>query len=219
MAALAPPPAAPRRRVQPLLWRLQSLLASYVPLLLMAILAGFTWWLIKSTPLPDEPREKAPVTHVPDYQMSGFELERFGADGRLLAKVRGQALRHYPDNDTVEIDHPELRAYGAKGELLLATALRGVGNGDGSELQLMGEVKVRRYPQGDEQARADLQLEGPFVHALVQTQHLRSHLPVRVSNLGGEIQAQSFDYDHLAGTLRFGGPGRAQFAAPARRQP
>ena len=43
MAALAPPPTGPRRRVQPLLWRLQSFLASYVPLLLTAALAGLTW--------------------------------------------------------------------------------------------------------------------------------------------------------------------------------
>ena len=55
MAALAPPPTGPRRRAQPLMARLQSLLASYVPLLLMALLAAFTWWLIKNTPQLEAP--------------------------------------------------------------------------------------------------------------------------------------------------------------------
>ena len=107
MAALAPPPTSPRRRVQPLLWRLQSMLASYVPLLLMAMLAGFTWWLIKNTPQLETPREKAAPKHEPDYRMNGFEVERFSSDGRLTGRIIGTEMRHYPDNDTLEIDAPQ----------------------------------------------------------------------------------------------------------------
>lgn len=220
MAALAPPPTAPRRRVQPLLWRLQSLAASYVPLLLMAALAGFTWWLIKNTPQLEAPREKAAPRHEPDYQMQGFELERFGPDGKLVGRVLGRELRHYPDTDTLEIDAPELRAYGQQGELLVAEARRAVSNGDGSEVQMMGEVKLRRYPGGDAAGKPDMELYGEFLHAFVQQQKMRSHLPTRVVNMGGEMQLQRFEYDNLSGQLRFSGGGRAQFKArpaPARR--
>jgi|GEM_PF-373465 len=217
MAALAPPPVGPRRRVQPLLWRLQSFLASYVPLLLMAALAGFTWWLIKSTPQLEAPREKVAPRHVPDYRMQGFELERFSSDGRLLARILGRELRHYPDNDTVEIDVPELRAYGEKGELLVAQAKRAVSNGDGSEVQLLGDVKLHRYPNGDPAADADLALYGEFLHAFVPEQKMRSHLPARVVGLGGEMQVRSFEYNHLTGLLTFTGGGKAQFNAQPRR--
>ncbi|SEL76493.1 lipopolysaccharide export system protein LptC [Roseateles sp. YR242] len=216
-AALAPPPTGPRRRVQPLLWRLQSFLASYVPLLLMAALAGFTWWLIKSTPQMETPREKAPVRHEPDYRMQGFELERFSSDGRLLARILGHELRHYPDNDTVEIDVPELRAYGEKGELLIAQARRAISNGDGSEIQLLGDVKLHRYPNGDPASAPDLELYGEFLHAFVPDQKMRSHLPARVVGLGGEMQVRSFEYNNLTGLLSFSGGGKAQFNAQPRR--
>lgn len=217
MAALAPPPTGPRRRVQPLLWRLQSFLASYVPLLLMAALAGLTWWLIKSTPQLEAPREKVAPRHVPDYRMQGFELERFSSDGRLLARILGQELRHYPDNDTVEIDLPELRAYGERGELLIAQAKRALSNGDGSEVQLMGDVKLHRYPNGDPASATDLELYGEFLHAFVPEQKMRSHLPARVIGLGGEMQVRSFEYSNLTGRLTFTGGGKAQFSAQPRR--
>lgn len=217
MAVLAPPPTGPRRRVQPLLWRLQSFLASYVPLLLMAALAGLTWWLIKSTPQLEAPREKAAPRHVPDYRMQGFELERFSSDGRLVARILGQELRHYPDNDTVEIDQPELRAYGEKGELLIAQAKRALSNGDGSEVQLMGDVKLHRYPSGDPASATDLELYGEFLHAFVPEQKMRSHLPARVVGMGGEMQVRSFEYNNLTGLLSFTGGGKAQFSAQPRR--
>ncbi len=213
MAALAPPPTSPRRRVQPLLWRLQSMLASYVPLLLMAMLAGFTWWLIKNTPQLEAPREKAAPKHEPDYRMNGFEVERFSSDGRLTGRIIGTEMRHYPDNDTLEIDAPQLRAYGKQGELLVADAQRGLSNGDGSEVQLLGDVKVKRYPDGDPSQPPDLELYGEFLHAFVPQQQIRSHLPARVVGMGGEMQVKSFVYDQLTGRLSFSGGGRATFAA------
>lgn len=217
MATLAPAPAAPQRRVQSLLWRLQSMLASYVPLLLMAMLAGFTWWLIKSTPQPETPRERSAPRHEPDYRMQGFVLERFTSDGRLLARVHGRELRHYPDNDTVEIDAPELRAYGVKGELLIAESARALANGDGSEVQMLGDVKMRRHPSGDPAKATDLELYGEFLHAFVPEQKMRSHLPTRVLGLGGEMQVRGFDYDNLTGRLSFSGGGRATFSATPSR--
>jgi len=213
MAALAPPPAAPRRRAQPLLWRLQSVLANYVPLLLMAMLAGFTWWLIKNTPQLEAPRERAVPKHEPDYRMNGFEVERFSSDGRLTGRVIGTEMRHYPDNDTLEIDSPQLRAYGKQGELLVADAQRGLSNGDGSEVQLLGDVKVKRYPGGDPAEAPDLELYGEFLHAFVLQQQIRSHLPARVVGMGGEIQVKSFVYDQVSGRLNFSGGGRATFSA------
>ena len=33
--------------VQPLIWRIQAMLAAYLPLVLMAVLASGTWWLVK----------------------------------------------------------------------------------------------------------------------------------------------------------------------------
>ena len=79
MSATLPAPPARRSKPRPWLWRAQGLLSNYLPLVLMALLASGTWWLVKNTPLLDAPGELAPPRHVSDYRMNNFELQRIGA--------------------------------------------------------------------------------------------------------------------------------------------
>mgnify|MGYP003525128348 CR=1 FL=1 len=104
------PPPRPR---QPFWWHLGQFISAYLPLILMALLALATWWLVRNTPRPDEPREAAPLRHEPDYTMQGFTLQRFAADGALRVQVQGAQMRHYPDTDTLEIDEPMIRSTAA----------------------------------------------------------------------------------------------------------
>ena len=224
-ARLAPPLAATRpRTARSWLWPLQTLLANYLPLLLMALLAIGSWWLLKNTPKQEGVDVLAPAKHEPDYQMQNFELQRIGADGLLRVRIEGRALRHYPDTDTLEIDGISLRSYGADGGLLLATANRAISNSDGSEVQLLGGVHVQRFDpavkgptKGPAKSTANgapkLEVRGEFLHAFTNTEILRSHLPVQINYAGGELKAQSFEYQYLTSRLSFGGRTQARFTA------
>lgn len=131
--------------------------------------------------------EPVPPRHIPDYRMEGFELQRFDAQGQQRFRVEGSEMRHYPDTDTIEIDQVRLRALGRDGSLTLATARRAVGNGDGSELQLQGDVSVERYevlPGGELSASPRLRMDGDFLHAFLDRELLRSHLPMRLRYAG-----------------------------------
>ncbi|WP_083748773.1 LPS export ABC transporter periplasmic protein LptC [Pelomonas sp. KK5] len=229
---LAPPPAAARARVPvPWLWRLQSLLSAYLPLLLMAALAGGTWWLVKNTPSAEDQAEAPPPRHEPDYRMNDFSLERVGANGLLRGRIEGRELRHYPDTDTLEIDEVRLRAIGTDGSLTLATARRGVSNSDGSDMQLYGDVLVQRFlvdASGAPLPTPQLVVRGEFLQALSNSEQLRSHLPVTIDYGGAHLQAQTFLYDHLHALLNYSGRTTGRFdvgpngrvlspAAPARK--
>ena len=216
-APLAPPPAPARRReAPPLLWRLQDLVGTYLPLLILALLAGFTWWLVKSTPLPDDADERRVLRHEPDYQMQGFELQRFKADGTLALQVRGREMRHYPDTDTLEIDGIELRAMGKDGTLTTAQAHQALSNADASEIRLQGDVQVRRYALAQaEQQPAQLEISGEFLQLNPLLEQMRSHLPVTLQAGQGRFSVQSFEYDNLSGQLQFHGRSNASY--PPRR--
>lgn len=216
MATLAPPQATTRSRpAVPWIWRLQSLLSAYLPLLLMAALAGGTWWLVKNTPAADEVVELPPPRHDPDYRMHNFSLERIGKDGRLRGRVEGNELRHYPDTDTMEIDSVRLRAISEDGSITLATAHRGVTNGDGSDMQLYGDVVVQRFAvdtTGEPLPTPELVVRGEYLQALSDAAQLRSHLPVMIDYGGGaQLQAQTFLYDHLHGTVSYSGRTTGRF--------
>ena len=202
--------AAPRL---PTPWhvRLRDALSSYLPLLLMALLALSTWWLVKNTPRAEAPPEAATLRKEPDYTMNQFALQRFGADGRLKLRVDGERMRHFPDTDRIEIDAARLQAWAPDGRVTRADARRALSNGDGSEVQLLGGATVTSSgPVGE-----PIEFRGEFLHAFLATERLSSHLPVQVLRGGSDLRAGGFDYDHLTGKLDLLGPVRMVFP-PAR---
>lgn len=207
--SLGPPAAPPGQRRHRLPWsvRLRDTLSAYLPLLLMLALALATWWLVKHTPVPAPPPAERPVRTEPDYEMRQFALERFDADGRLVLRIEGERMRHFPATDRVEIDQAQIRAVAADGRVTLATAARALGNGDGSELQLLGGAEVSSVDADG----APLWMRSEFLHAFLVTERVRTHLPVKVRAGGSEIDAAGLEYDHAQRRLDLKGPMRGVF--------
>jgi len=116
----------------------------YLPILVMGVLALGTYWLVRSTPVLEAAASERTRGHEPDYYMEGFSVKTFDSAGRLRSDVQGRIARHYPDTQWMEIDDIRIRSYDAKGRLTTATALKGLANEDGSEVQLMGNALVVR---------------------------------------------------------------------------
>ena len=206
--------AQARRPALPWPARVVETLSAYLPVLLMGLLALGSWWLVKSTPLPEGPRTAAPPRHEADYTMHAFSVQRFTSEGRLRAQIEGETLHHYPDTDTMEIDHPRVAGYSPDGSLTLATAQRAISNSDASEVQLLGDARVTRSATPTDEG---LGFRGEFLHAFLKTEQLRSHLPVTVTRGGTVISADSLSYDHLQRTVSMKGRVRASFATPPAR--
>jgi len=192
--------------------RLFDLVSAYLPLVMMAVLAAGTWWLVRNAPTFEAPRAAAPARHEPDYVMTGFVVQRFGADGTLRTQIEGETLRHYPDDDTLEIDAARIRAIGENGTVTTATARRALANGDGSEVQLLGDARVNRPASGKEEA---VEFRSEFLHAFRNVEQVRSHLPVVMTQGTNVVRASSMNYDNLSRQVEF--TGRASAVLPPRR--
>jgi lipopolysaccharide export system protein LptC len=201
---------------QPWRWRVLEFFSAYLPLLLMALLALGTWWLVKNTPVVDRDRAAAPLRHEPDYEMRNFSVQRFGALGPLKAQIDGDALRHYPDTDTVEIDNVRLRAIGADGRITYASARRGIANGAGTEVQLLGGAQVVSEATPTTPA---LDFRGEFLHAFLDTERVKSHLPVTVTRGDTQVYAEGMEYSHLDRLIQFSGRMRASFLPKSNKDP
>jgi len=193
-------------------WRVLDTASAYLQLLLMAALAMGTWWLVKNTPLLEDGRVVAPLRHEPDYTMNQFMVQRFAASGAMKVQIEGDVLRHYPDTDTIEIDNPRIRAFGEDGRITNATARTAIANRDGSEVQLSGGAHVVR--EATDKVAA-IEFRGEFLHCFQNTERIRSHLPVVVTQGATEVRADSMAYDNLAGVLDLKGHLRAVLTPPA----
>jgi lipopolysaccharide export system protein LptC len=206
---LGPAPPAPAARIVRTVWWRAALdaVSAYLPLLLMALLALGTWWLVENTPLFVDRPEKAPLRHQPDYTMTRFLVQRFAADGVMRAQIEGDLMRHYPDTETIEIDNPRIRSIGAAdGRVTLATARTALSNRDGSEVQLSGAAHITRAATAKDAA---IEFRSDFLHYFQATEQVRSHLPVVVTQGATEIQADSMLYDNLARSVDLKGRIRA----------
>jgi lipopolysaccharide export system protein LptC len=214
--SLAPAPDAGRDRAIAVPWTVRVLdtASAYLPLLLMALLALGTWWLVKNTPLFGGERATVPLRHEPDYTMSQFMVQRFAPDGAMRVQIEGDVMRHYPDTDTLEIDNPRIRALAPDGRVTLATARSALSNGDGSEVQLSGGAHVVR--EAGEKGEA-IEFRGEFLHCFVNMERVRSHLPVAMKQGRTEVSADTFNYDNLTRAVDFKGTVRAVFAVPTRK--
>jgi len=190
-------------------------LAVYFPIVLMALMAMSTYWLVRNNAVMGEVVPEAAPRHVPDYFMRDFSVRVFGANGKLKNEIMGAEGRHYPDTDTLEIDHPLIRAFAPDGRMTLSQAERGVINADGSEAQLFNKAQVIREalqtPQGVTVPR--MELRGDFLHVFADTENVRSHLPVEMLRGNGDrFTADSFAYDNLGRVLELKGRARGTLA-------
>ncbi len=195
--------------------RLRDTLVAFLPLLVMALLALASWWLVKNSPRPPGAAEDRPERTEPDYTMTQFALERFDAAGRLKLRIEGARMNHFPATDRIEIDDAQIRAVAADGRVTLARARQALASGDGSEVQLRGGAEVTSV----DTLGVPLVMRGEFLHAFLVQERVKSHLPVLVRLGSSEMKAAGLDYDHGARRLELTGPLRAQLAPRANAAP
>jgi len=95
----------------------------------------------------------------------------------------------------------------------LATARRALANGDGSEVQLLGDARINRPATGKDEA---VEFRSEFLHAFRNVEQVRSHLPVVMTQGTDIIHAASMNYDNLARLVEFKGRASASFAPKKR---
>jgi lipopolysaccharide export system protein LptC len=169
----------------------------YLPIILMGVLALATYWLARTTPgASSGPGQTSAVRHDADYFLRNFSVKSFERTGRLKSVIQGTEARHYPDTDTLEIENPRMRSFGLKGEVTVATAKRAISNGDGSQVQLIGDAVVtREIPSKPDAPR--LQVRGEFLHVFGNDERVKSDQPVTLMRGDDVFHADSMDYTNL----------------------
>jgi len=205
----APPPV-------PIGLRVRDALTTYLPLLLMVLLALGSWWLVKNAPQPIVPRVVEALRSEPDYTMGNFSVQRFARDGSLKVRVEGRQMRHFPDTGRIEVDDVTIRSFAPDGRVTQATARQAVSNGDVSEVELTGGARVHTVtPAGQ-----PVDVESEYLQAFIKTEQLRTHLPVRIRYGQNEMRSKGLSFDNLAQRLDLQGPMRGTFPprAPGARR-
>lgn len=190
----------------------------YLPLMVMGTLALGTYWLVRSTPVPEVAQAERVRGHEPDYFMHGFSIKTYDATGRMRSEVQGDVARHYPDTKWIEIDSIRIRSFDAQGRLTTASALRGLTNDSGSEVQLMGKAVVVREANKAVIGKATPRMEyrGEFLHAFMDTEMVKSHQPVELTRGKDRFTADAMEFDNVDQVMQLRGRVRGTLVPDSR---
>ncbi len=178
----------------------------YLPLMVMGTLALGTYWLVRSTPVPEAAQAERVRGHEPDYFMQGFSIKTYDASGRMRSEVQGDVARHYPDTQWIEIDSIRIRSFDAQGRLTTASALRGLTTDSGSEVQLIGKaVVVREADKADGKTQPRMEYRGEFLHAFMDTEVVKSHKPVELTRGNDRFTADALEFDNVDQVIQLRG--------------
>lgn len=189
-------------------------LSIYLPIVLMGLFALATFWLIRSAPAAIETAPGKPVRHEADYFMRNFSIKAFDVHGKLKNEVFGAEARHYPDTDALEIDTVRMRAIGDNGLPTVATAHRAVSDATGDDVQLFGDVQVRRQqaPGKSGTARADAEYRSEYLHVQSDLGKATTHLPVVISQGQDRFSGDAMAYDDNSSVIELTGRVRGVLA-------
>ncbi|OYV36886.1 MAG: LPS export ABC transporter periplasmic protein LptC [Thiomonas sp. 20-64-5] len=194
-------------------------LSAWTPVLLLAIAAAFSWWVAQVVMQAEQHSKLSPAqSALPDYLLHDFSTASYNAQGQLTAVLRGAQMVHLPATDTFDITGPQLHAVNPQGLVTTATALRGLSNKDGSNVQLLGNAVVERSGTANQ---PPLVVRSDFLNIFPNQQIVQSNRPTVVQQGQTRFSGNSLQFNGVDGTAALQGRVQAVIVpagpAPAAR--
>lgn len=177
--------------------------ATLLPLALLTLLAGATFWLERATKV-DDGSMSGKTRHDPDFVIDKFTTRRFNIDGGLQHSLTAQKMMHYADDDTTEVALPALTYFAHLPPTQLNARQAWVSK-DGKEVRLFNDVRMVRAATRDQE---ELVVTGSELSIFPDDEIARTDKPITIANGRSLLHGKGLDADNR--TRIFTLLGRAQ---------
>lgn len=185
----------------------------YLPVVLMAALALLTWAIVQRPADAPASPNRALTAGEADTIVHGFTLWRHDAQGRLVARLRGQTLLHFPAEGLTEVHQAQLEQTRAEtGWRHAAQAARLRVDDARRHHTFEGDARYERTPLPGRPGTR-LSLQGQRFTWDSEAGLLESDTPVRWMRDQDVLTASRMRYDERLGLADFTGQVRATLAA------
>jgi lipopolysaccharide export system protein LptC len=200
--------------------RLLDRLTIYLPLILFALLALSSWWLVRSMPelLPQGIDKQ--LRQDPDYRLDQFTVKSFDASGRMVREVTGASATHFPATQALHIQDIRLFAENDEGVQIRAQAQQGISTETDQRFTLQGQARVTRTvaeARTTQRSALPMSLQGERLTVWTDEERLVSELPVELRRGQEVITAQTLNFDTRSGQYEL--QGRVRAVLPPRQTP
>lgn len=173
------------------------------PIILIVLLALFTFWVDKAVRQPTKGQEKDPQSN-PDYVMEDFSAYSVNHISGAHQKLFAEKMLHYVVNETTYLEQPRLINSKPGTPEMRVRADRANMSGD-EDIYLNGNVKVVRYGEGGEETT----MVTSSLHIIPDNDIAKTNDPVTIIQDNTIINAVGMEIDngaqiiHLLSEVKF----------------
>lgn len=168
------------------------------PLALLIGLALMSLWLEYAVRGGDQDT-RSTMRHDPDFIIENFTTTDIGEQGRPRATLSAKRMVHYPDDETSELEQPHLVHLSPERPPLHITADRGLVAGTGQEVELFGNVIVRRLATAE---HAELKVETSYLQVFPDERIARTPKEVLVTEGASRLKGVGMEVNSSTGHLK-----------------
>lgn len=192
---------------------LSDRLALAFPVFVVVLLTALSFWLdaVVQTARPQD----TVARHDPDLIVDNFIASQTGPKGQLLHTLRARRMTHYLDDDTSQLDGPNLVHFTENGLQVTARADRAQLSGGGEDIQMSGNVQLTRAAVGDQ---SELVLLTEALLVTPDKNFARTDAPVVIRNATSRTDAVGLEFDYNTRQLELLRNVRTTWQSPAARR-
>ena len=176
-------------------------LIAWSPVLLLGALAALTWWL-NAQVRPATPAFDGTTRHDPDLYIENFKASSLDAAGRVRQALSARAAKHFPDDDTTELENPVITLSEPNKPKLNVTSEHASITGDQNNAYFSGKVRAVREATAEDARNGPLVMQSEYLHVLPKEDKIVTDKPVTISDARGIINATGMEVDNKARSIK-----------------
>ncbi len=180
---------------------------SWLPLMLVALLAALTTWLGRLAELPVQTRP-ASVSQEPDYVVERFQATAYDPQGHPRYRLAAESMQHHANETGTRLERPAFTYDHPDQPPLHARAERGTVSADGEHIQLRDAVRVEQVGQA---ARPPIVLSTARLDIRPEARTLATDAPVRIEQGASHTIAGGLRADASLGILHLSGGVKSHY--------
>ena len=178
--------------------RLRDRAAALVSIVLLTALALGSYYLAEYAGRQRPQAAQPGAAHEPDAFAEDFGLTRIDAQGKPVYQVQARRSVHYADDDSTELFEATAVSLDPDTPRVVLRADRAVADRGAAQTHLYGNVVLTRAAEA---RRAAMQVATDYALVLSDTQLVRTHRPVRITQGRSFLAGVGMEYDNVTRRL------------------
>lgn len=178
----------------------------WLPLVILLLLAALSFWIERAAQLTATTSEAAPTD--PEGIMENFDALRTDPAGKPHYRLSAKKLKHYSGSQRTELESPRFVQLDIEAGEVSAVAKQATVSSDGNEVELLGDVIVKRAARPGQSA---MTLRTTRLLVFPERDLLRAQGAVDIRDATLTLRAGAMEYDAGQRVIKLTGRVHARY--------